>query len=315
MTHFSNSFFLFFSPHRMGLQYFEALSPGTIASITAVLANRIILHNDVTGYFSYPFLTATLPSSIFTSSLVYGVFGCGIGILYSQATKFLKDFVHVWFHAPQEDYFGKGTEAKPMRDLSVRGGSEESEPLVKTIPKSRIQDKASLWKCLKSYICLSIRDEPKRAAIAGIVAGMIVGVVGIFLPHTMFWGEAQLQNLIDKGRTPLPIFGEGSEPTAAFTKHAVCMIDNEDAEAIRNGFSIGCSSLIAVAKTVVVGLSLGTGIIGGQFWGPLYVGCAASHLLTDVVNLLHDKYGFSTALSAYPCVVILCTMGSTHVGT
>lgn len=44
------------SPHRMGLQYFEALSPGTIASIVAVLVNRMITGNDVTGMFSYPFL-------------------------------------------------------------------------------------------------------------------------------------------------------------------------------------------------------------------------------------------------------------------
>ena len=36
-------------PHRMGLQYFEALSPATIASIVAVLCNRLVTNNDVTG--------------------------------------------------------------------------------------------------------------------------------------------------------------------------------------------------------------------------------------------------------------------------
>ena len=30
-------------PHRMGLQYFEALSPATIASIVAVLINRMVI--------------------------------------------------------------------------------------------------------------------------------------------------------------------------------------------------------------------------------------------------------------------------------
>ena len=38
-------------PHRMGLQYFEALSPATIASIVAVLCNRLLTNNDVTGAF------------------------------------------------------------------------------------------------------------------------------------------------------------------------------------------------------------------------------------------------------------------------
>jgi hypothetical protein len=38
-------------PHRMGLQYFEAISPATIASIVAVLCNRLVTGNDVTGYY------------------------------------------------------------------------------------------------------------------------------------------------------------------------------------------------------------------------------------------------------------------------
>ena len=64
-----------------------------------------------------------------------------------------------------------------------------------------------------------------------------------------------------------------------------------------------------------MGLSLGTGIIGGHFWGPLFVGCAASHLFTDVIGVLSEVFGFGGRLAAYPCVVILCTMGSAHVVT
>lgn len=81
--------------------------------------------------------------------------------------------------------------------------------------------------------------------------------------------EAQLQSMIDKGRTPLPIFGREDEPTAALTAHALCWIDTDDPEAVKNGFGIGCSFLISFAKIVVTGLSLGTGIIGGHFWGGL----------------------------------------------
>jgi hypothetical protein len=40
-----------------------------------------------------------------------------------------------------------------------------------------------------------------------------------------------------------------------------------------------------------------------------------SHFLTDVVRWLGQQYGFSTSLATYPCVVLLCTMGSTHVVT
>ena len=48
--------------------------------------------------------------------------------------------------------------------------------------------------------------------------------------------------------------------------------------------------------------------------GPLYVGCAASHLFTDLVKIFDSYFGFGGGLSAYPCVVILCTMGAAHVG-
>jgi H+/Cl- antiporter ClcA len=302
----------------MGLQYFEALSPGTISSIIAVLINRLAMKNDVTGYYSYPFLSSSLPSSIFTCAIVYGLYGCAVGVLYTHATKFIKGWVHDWFHVPQNENQDNapdgGKNDHTTRITADVGSTDESAPLISKKTKRNLREKPSIWKCCKSYCCHVIPNEAKRAAVAGIIAGAAVGVIGIFVPHTMFWGEAQLQNLIDKGRTPLPIFGEGDALTAAFTAHALCMIDADDEEAVRAGFSIGCSAFIAIAKTVVIGLSLGTGIIGGHFWGPLYVGCAASHFLTDAVDLFSARFGFGHSLATYPCVVILCTMGAAHVG-
>jgi hypothetical protein len=151
--------------------------------------------------------------------------------------------------------------------------------------------------------------------VVGFLAGAACGGICMYYPHNLFWGEAQLQSLIDKGRTPLPVFGFGDDPTAALVTLGRCMIDPNDAAAISKGFSIECSLMIAVTKVVVVGLSLGTGIIGGHFWGPLFVGCSASHLLTDSVRWFDDKFGFGGSLAAYPCVAILCVMGSAHVVT
>ena len=52
-----------------------------------------------------------------------------------------------------------------------------------------------------------------------------------------------------------------------------------------------------------------------DFWGPLFVGCVASHFFPDLVKIFDDRFGFGGGLATYPCVVILCTMGSAHVGT
>jgi H+/Cl- antiporter ClcA len=293
----------------MGLQYFEALSPGTISSIVAVLANRLVTGNDVTGYFSYPFLTATLPSSIFTYAIVYGFYGCFVGTIYAHGAKLFKNMVHGWFHATHHHHKHQSPD-HPIDDFAVANGGEESSPLVSKMAGKEVTENRSLWKYVRSYFCFVIPHKPRRAAVAGTIAGAIVGAIGIFVPHILFWGEAQLQNLIDKGRTPLPIFGSASDLTA----YAYCVIDANDKDAIRSGYNIGCSSLIMFTKIVAIGLSLGTGITGGQFWGPLFVGCAASNLLTDVVELFHSHFGFGHGLAAYPCVVILCTMGAAHVG-
>lgn len=292
----------------MGLQYFEALSPGTVASIVAVLANRLVTGNDVTGYYSFPFLSATLPSSIFTYAIVYGFYGCLIGTFYTYSTNIFKTMVHDCYRQPHHDEHE--TPDRYDDDLAVPNGGDESTPLVAKETKTEVVGTPSAWKHGSSYFCLVIPHEPTRAAVTGAIAGALCGVIAIFLPHTLFWGEAQLQNLIDKGRTPLPIF-DGARDLTAF---ALCMIDSDDKEAVRAGFSIGCSALIAFAKTVVIGLSIGTGIIGGQFWGPLFVGCVASHLLTDVIELFNSHFGFGHGLATYPCVVILCTMGAAHVG-
>jgi H+/Cl- antiporter ClcA len=301
----------------MGLQYFEALSPGTIASIVAVLTNRLVVGNDVTGYFRYPFLTATLPSSIFWCAVIYGFYGCLIGTWYTHGTKKLKMFVHDWFHVPHDDDDHGGhdvstSELASHLDVDDQAVDEKLPLMSNGNGKVHAKQEIGALGRMKKYLCLVIPDEPKRASVAGTLAGALVGVIGMFVPHIMFWGEAQLQNLIDKGRTPLPIFGE--EGNDAMTALAVCMIDPNDAAAIHAGFGIGCSLLISVTKTIVIGLSLGTGIVGGHFWGPLYVGCAASHLLTDLVKLFDARFGFGGGLGTHPCVVILCVMGAAHVG-
>jgi H+/Cl- antiporter ClcA len=302
-------------PHRMGLQYFEALSPATIGSIVAVLCNRMVIGNDVTGYYSYPFLTASLPSAIFTSAIVYGLFGAGVGIVYALWVIKLKTWVHDLFHKHHDDHHS--ADQDQTMDLAA-GNADERIPLVDGKGKGNVSKHAQIRGVLSSvrkYCCFVIAEEPTRAAVAGTLAGAAVGVIGMFLPHVVFFGEGQLQNLIDKGRTPLPIFGLGDEPTAALTALGFCMIDPTDGAAVRAGYSMGCSASIAIAKIVVTGLSLGTGIIGGHFWGPLFTGCAASHFLTDLVRWLGVNYGLDTSLAAYPCVVILCTMASTHVVT
>ena len=52
------------------------------------------------------------------------------------------------------------------------------------------------------------------------------------------------------------MFGEGAEPTSILTSYGFCIIDSEDEEAIKEGFGLACSSVIALTKILVIGLSL-----------------------------------------------------------
>jgi H+/Cl- antiporter ClcA len=292
-------------PHRMGLQYFEALSPATIASIVAVLTNRLVTGNDVTGYYQYPFLNESLPSSIFHDAIAFGLFGGALGIVYTRMVLALKTFAHDLFHNPNRECH----EQKEKQDLThVTESTDETSPLMDDVEmnfptrKTRVHLFAS--NIHERLFGMDIGHEPTRAGVVGAGVGIIVGVTCMFFPHVMFWGESQLQNLIDKGRTPLPVFGHGDEPSAGLVSLGLCMVDRENGDDEEFGFSLGCSAAIAIAKIFVTGLSLGTGIVGGHFWAPLFVGCAASHFLTDSVAALSNSLNVSISLSAYPCVAV-----------
>ena len=93
------------------------------------------------------------------------------------------------------------------------------------------------------------------------------------------------------------------------------MIDPDDDRAQIKGFSIPCTGLLSFTKILTIGISLGTGVCGGHFWGPLYVGCAASHFFTDIVALFSEHSILAAKVSHFPCLAVLCVMGSTHVVT
>eukprot|EP00977_Amphora_coffeiformis_P011294 scaffold2720_cov173-Amphora_coffeaeformis.AAC.1 len=326
-------------PHRSGLQYFEALTPTIVSSIVAVVTNRLIIQNDVTGYFKYPFLSDSLPSSIFWHAIIFGVFGCAVGTGYLVMVVRCKTWVHDWFHVPvpqdeeekeqeqkqdddsnayddnnfdgNDDAMERGdTNPKQVVNLTKASSGETDALLAKNIAAAPSSSLRSTLSCVYSLGCIVIPEESHRAALAGALAGFICGWVGIFVPHTLFWGEAQLQSLIDKGRTPLPVFGDF---TGDMVSLGQCIIDPKDPAAIMKGFSLGCAGLIAVSKTLVTGLSLGTGIIGGHFWGPLFVGCASGYFLSDIIHIVADWVGMGSTITVYPCLIILCTMGAAHV--
>lgn len=167
-------------PHRMGLQYFEALTPATLASIVSVCVNRFISGGEVKGMFKYPFLNETLPNDIYWVVIMYGFVGSIIGVIYAKGLLFLKHWVHDWFHAPHDDHHNH----KDGIAYSKLDGHY-------SFLKERESCCTWLQKGIQRFF--GIEHEPTRAAVAGTLVGLIVGLNCMLLPHNLFWGEAQLQ--------------------------------------------------------------------------------------------------------------------------
>jgi len=296
-------------PHRMGLEYQEALSSSIFSSILAVLFNRFVTGNAVTGYFNYPFLATTLPSHVFYIAAVYGIIGTCVGKLYCRLCYTLKHDVHDLFH--EEHHHGSAEN----RDQDIFA-DEESLPLVGELHTMTLQEKDSVYKKFVAFLNRGKKGW-RRSMFVGILAGFTSGVICMFFPHLMFWGEGQLQSIIDRGRTPLPFVSD--ENIENITAYAMCMVEPEhqhdSSRGDYSGYTTQCYLALSILKIITVGVGLGTGIVGGQFWGPLFTGAAASYVITDICEALYDSTGLNifAVLSAYPCVSLLCIMGATHV--
>lgn len=182
-------------PHRMGLEYFEAVSPAVSASIVAVVVNQMVTPDDeVSGTFTYPPRTSALHKKVFRIAFIYGCVGLIVGVGYAKGCLFLKKFVHDLFHTHHDD----NIEHDKLVDTHVG----ESVPLMfvdnpkQTTHTPKIKKEKPGWflsRLNKITQLTTISSEPKRAAVAGMVAGAIVGIICMFVPHSLFWGEAQLQ--------------------------------------------------------------------------------------------------------------------------
>lgn len=289
----------------MGLQYFEALPPANISSILAVLFNRIVTGNGLQGYYKYPFAVAPLRSHVFYIAIAYGLIGAFVGTIYCKSVKKMKNWAQVWgFRSgPTSDYTrgtrGEGSTLYGEESLLLSGRNDAS---------------ADTMQFSDIFCChMSPLHKQACAALLGTMAGFIVGVVGMLLPHTFFWGEAQLQTIIDGGRTQLPFFGEIKNQTESLLSWSYCLVDPADTQAVLLGPGIQCSLALFISKVVCIGLSVSTGIVGGQFWGPLYIGAVASNFFIDFMRIIHQYLSIGSSFFEHPCIALLCIMGSAHV--
>ena len=88
-----------------------------------------------------------------------------------------------------------------------------------------------------------------------MLLGGIVGSICMFVPEAQFRGEAQLQSILDRSETPLPITGG----VGGMNAYQLCS-GVVDGQAGKRSTTSACALLFAAAKTLAVSVSLGTNL-------------------------------------------------------
>ena len=272
--------------HRMGRLHAQLIGPCATASLSATIVHCYVTGKPVERLFSLPHmpenLSCTIPIVVFLAVYI----GNGFGQRYLTVTTTLKKAVH-----------GVADHLQPTNSL-----------LPKSVEESKITKNKHEQTDESDYFSLQLDNRGQKATIRiyqykllvhGITCwfvGIVVSMVCLVLPHCFSWGEAQLQNLFDNGTSELPFFGKGSN---LLSPYATCMPNKE-------GLSIGCLIAIPIARTFIVGLTLGTGIRCGHFWGPIFGGAAVGQVTVHLLGLV----GFNLP---YAGLFLMCTMASAHV--
>lgn len=265
--------------HRMGRLHTQLLGPCAVASPTGTVTHSYLTGKPVERLFSFPGdFPEGLTCPIFLVVLAAAAVGCGTGTLYTVTVKGIKTAVHAISNAV----------------IPVPPAAEFDDGL----------DESNI--CVQKKIEITCKDTDRvernklllHAAVC-MMDGLVYSIICMTFPHVFSWGEAQLQNVLDSGATTLPYFGGADSPLIA--PFAQCM-PNPDGHV-----PAWCMAAIPLAKTLAIGLVLGTSVQCGHFWGPIYVGAAVGQFALHLASL----FGLISPKSSG--LFILCVMASAHV--
>jgi len=268
--------------HRMGRIHVELVGPCAMASLAATVTHCYLTGTPVERMFDLPRIPQDLSCAIPLVVLLAVYLGNGFGKFYLKVTMHCKKTVH---GVPDALFPGAAATASDPLALSYDEQTEEVDYFSSELDR-RSRDATA-------------RAQRRKLVAHGVTCwfvGLTISVVCLVFPHCFSWGEAQLQNIFDNGTTSLPFFGQDSPLVAPY---ATCM-PTED------GLSTWCLTAIPLAKTLIIGLILGTGIRCGHFWGPAYGGAAVGQLAVHLLGLLGVTL-------PYTGIFLISVMASAHV--
>ncbi|CAD7697947.1 unnamed protein product, partial [Ostreobium quekettii] len=145
--------------------------------------------------------------------------------------------------------------------------------------------------------------EHKTPIMSGLVGGLLIGLIGIFLPPTMFWAEYEMKTLADNS---LPLWHIW--PKGGFY----------GTEKFLNGhYTLWSWLLVAFFKLLAISITVLSGFRGGFIFPLFYAGASLGHGLADipgipfvsglppVITAMAMSAGLNTAITRTPFATTL----------
>ena len=260
----------------LGVGGADSLSPSAVASVAAVISLAMMsttvgAASVVGGDFNYmggltgPASEATTwPSFYYAMALMLGATGGFLSVALVLVIKALKRTA-AWLESP-------ATPAPPPAAPTGSHGSSD-EP----IPKVE-QASSSPHLCASSTCKVAWRPVAVRA-----MAGFLTGVLGVFWPHTLLWGETRLGTLLAQSAADTAVH-------PALTSYAWVGLGGA---APSPGLEVG---QVALAKCAAIAIAAGAGLPGGVIFPTFYAGALVAQAIA--ITSPATKAGSAAAVAA-----------------
>ena len=110
----------------------------------------------------------------------------------------------------------------------------------------------------------------KRPVIRAIIGGLVIGLIGLFLPLTLYSGQSQLLQIIHN-------------PAA---------------------YGVGILLLMILVKILITGTSFATGFVGGAIFPLLFIGGTLGQALSEILTFIPQGVGVLAGMAGATCAFL-----------
>jgi H+/Cl- antiporter ClcA len=131
-----------------------------------------------------------------------------------------------------------------------------------------------LFKVIFGVMHLVFAKLQSRPVIRAIVGGVVIGLIGSFLPLTLYSGQDQLTHII------------------------------HTAEANPAAYTVGFLLLLVVVKVLLTSTSFATGFDGGPIFPLLFIGGTLGLAISQVLTFIPQGVGVTAAMAGVGCAIL-----------